>query len=1798
MKAIGKTLLIVLALALFALPVFAVTVEKKMTTRFVDPNTCDTPIENHAFITTDNEVWLWFLVSGTNTGDQARVEWRAPDGSIYRSASWNPLTSGGGKCFRDNLAIADTSAVNKLGVWNVKVFYNNNTLFSFTFNLLSVSMATTRFVDVNNQCTIPAETTIFSTAENRVWAWFPITGVSIGDRVRIEWYAPDDSLYSSYTWDPLSFSGKACYSAWIAIAGSPPANTPGNWRVKTFFNDEFLSARGFTIVTSRYNSLLAFQVAADGHFNAGAAPDPATGFAGTNSYGIMYRWPGYPFSSFTTVRIDGNDLVYGRAGFNIESPANIDAKTNRSRWQIGDIEVTQILQLAFNSQTGREDVIKISYVLRNTGTTSHSVGQRVLIDTDINRNDGVPFRVPGVGIVKKETEFTGASVPDSFQAFFDVTDTQRITVSTLKSGGATAPDRLVLAGWPNLNGTNYDYAIDPNFDFTKDSAYAVYWNPKSLAPGESRTYTTFYGLSALQVDTSPPLALGLSGPATLTVVNNAYSPDPFDVVATIYNNGGGAASNVQLTLNLPNGLGLAGGTAVVPLGQMAVGQERQVSWRVSTGARTGAGAYTYSVTLTASNAQAKTVSRTLTLPQLVITNSLSGTVGIWDGNRLWKLNGSGIELAVTASPLNSNASPQTIKVTDGTYQFEQLSAGAYNLSAVLKYRDEVTVNNLIKADLVVTSISRGCEGKSLQKTAELKVGPVEVQGNKTQNLEFRPPVVMVHGYAACYQKWFKEPSVGSSDPKLTYWGNYVQGNGVISFTPNYKWYGLTAKSSWSESVSQITMQIENGFKGLSKEIDGHAYPNWFYVSHSTGGLVGRVLAYQNEGSALVKSLKKLYLLGAPNSGAYGKAAVEYIPVVPTLFSIFQEFTEDGYPMWYYLSENAVQTDFNKRYRSFRDKDVMVFAGNADSVQVSEADGVVRVDYVYNIETKGNFLSLPDLKSPKLNGKTFRYIHEQLGSADSLDTILVKEILPDTSRLIPPRVGQNFALDLAAMPSVAEAETTLEPAEAAQAISFVSARLQKVFADGQKLDAAQTAMHTFTVGPTDVFTLSPLVFTGTTTFVLLDPAGNLLSLSGQLSPRVERTNDPLGETFILRNPAPGQWQLRTTAGSAGALFVFVVKENSPVRLDAAAQEPQVQAGQAVTLAARFSGNASSANVIAQVINETGATVGAFTLFDDGQHQDGAANDGLFAAQSQPILSRGRYSLAVTARAFASGLPLIRQAEAFVDVLPAAHLLASSFSDAPVDIDGDGRSDAVRVTVGFTAPTSGSYLVYCELLDTQGLFVARTVGSTTASAPGSVTAKLDFSLTGVSCQQFANGFALRNLTLAGGNELKTLDVLTGPGSTQKYDGVLFTCANSAPALSVLNLQPGALFPVSASQIVISGNGFANGARVSLGAGITVASVTYLNSELLLAQVSLAANAAPGPREVTVVNPGGRTATAANLFSVASDQPPAVLISAPMAQQFVRGTVTVSAAASDDRGIQKIEFYLDGQFAAADMDFPYQFVWQTATVTNGNHVLAARAYDTAGQTREAQLTVTVGNTTVATVSAASFTGATLAAESIVAAFGTSLATSVQIASSLPLPTSLAGTTVKVKDSAGTERLAPLFFVAPSQINYQIPPGTANGAAAVTVTSGDGEVSTGAMQIVPVAPGLFSVNASGQGLAAAVALRVRADGSQSYEPIARFDSAQNKFVAVPIDLGPPADQVFLILYGTGCRLRSSLPAVTVKIGGADAESLYAGLADGFVGLDQLNVRLPRSLAGRGEVDLVLTVDGKPANIVRVSFR
>ena len=86
-----------------------------------------------------------------------------------------------------------------------------------------------------------------------------------------------------------------------------------------------------------------------------------------------------------------------------------------------------------------------------------------------------------------------------------------------------------------------------------------------------------------------------------------------------------------------------------------------------------------------------------------------------------------------------------------------------------------------------------------------------------------------------------------------------------------------------------------------------------------------------------------------------------------------------------------------------------------------------------------------------------------------------------------------------------------------------------------------------------------------------------------------------------------------------------------------------------------------------------------------------------------------------------------------------------------------------------------------------------------------------------------------------------------------------------------------------------------------------------------------------------------------------------------------------------------------------------------------------------------------------------------------------------------------------------------------------------------------------------------------------------------------------MPIALGVDTP-VYISLYGTGIRGRSSLADVGVTIGSVSAPVLYAGPQGTYPGLDQVNIALPLSLRGAGVVDVTLTVSGQSSNTVQIA--
>ena len=247
----------------------------------------------------------------------------------------------------------------------------------------------------------------------------------------------------------------------------------------------------------------------------------------------------------------------------------------------------------------------------------------------------------------------------------------------------------------------------------------------------------------------------------------------------------------------------------------------------------------------------------------------------------------------------------------------------------------------------------------------------------------------------------------------------------------------------------------------------------------------------------------------------------------------------------------------------------------------------------------------------------------------------------------------------------------------------------------------------------------------------------------------------------------------------------------------------------------------------------------------------------------------------------------------------------------------------------------------------------------------------------------------------------------------------------------------------------------------------------------------------------------------------------------------------------------------------------------------------------------------TPVATVSSASYREDN-SPESIVSAFGNGLASTTLIASTQPLPHSLDDVNVLVDG-----RQARLFFVSPNQINYQIPTETPSGLANVVISKSGEIVSQGTIQVSNVALSLFTADASGQGAPAGLLLRVKANGEQVYESLVRFDASQNKLVPATI-VRRSGEQLYLILFGSGLRnapnsdgnsANGVAESVEVTIGGINAQVIYAGVAPGYVGLEQINVRIPDAAQSNPNSAVTVKVRDvlnnlKQANTVTVSIQ
>ena len=288
----------------------------------------------------------------------------------------------------------------------------------------------------------------------------------------------------------------------------------------------------------------------------------------SDDHQMMLYGHNIPWSSYTTVHVDGESHIYGDSGF--ASNPRFDGNSNYSEVRFGNIRIQQVISIVENSSTQRKDIVEIKYIATNTGSSDTSFGLRIMLDTMLGENDAAPFRIPGHGDLTTEKEFSGDNIPQYWQAFDSLSNPKVVSHGNFVSV-PIKPSKVQFTNWRNVYDTPWDYQVSEGSS-NGDSAVSIIWK-RTLRAGAQEEYVSRYGLSELLQDLRPPLGLTIaSGGSVLTnSANDGYLP--YTITVYVQNVGTATANNVTCRIQLPDWLAFRDSkeTGIIRLGSMRVG---------------------------------------------------------------------------------------------------------------------------------------------------------------------------------------------------------------------------------------------------------------------------------------------------------------------------------------------------------------------------------------------------------------------------------------------------------------------------------------------------------------------------------------------------------------------------------------------------------------------------------------------------------------------------------------------------------------------------------------------------------------------------------------------------------------------------------------------------------------------------------------------------------------------------------------------------------------------------------------------------------------------------------------------------------------------------------------------------------------------------------------------------------------------------------------------------------------------------------------------------------------------------
>ena len=253
-----------------------------------------------------------------------------------------------------------------------------------------------------------------------------------------------------------------------------------------------------------------------------------------------------------------------------------------------DVLVELYVSFTYNTQTQRKDTVEFKYVMTNQGSSSATAGARIFFDTMLGNNDSAPFRIPGVGDLAYEAQYVGEDIPQNWYVFDSFTNPSVLGFGKFYNDVSERPDKVQFIRYSKGSGNNYECYVDG--DYFGDSAVNVYYDPITLVPGQSRTFATYYGVSEFVggggiTPPDPFVDLGLTVTADRELLANGdqteYIGNPFTCSGWVNNNGNTASGNVQLKINLPEGLHIDGQSDIFDYGCISAGANPSFLWNIT-----------------------------------------------------------------------------------------------------------------------------------------------------------------------------------------------------------------------------------------------------------------------------------------------------------------------------------------------------------------------------------------------------------------------------------------------------------------------------------------------------------------------------------------------------------------------------------------------------------------------------------------------------------------------------------------------------------------------------------------------------------------------------------------------------------------------------------------------------------------------------------------------------------------------------------------------------------------------------------------------------------------------------------------------------------------------------------------------------------------------------------------------------------------------------------------------------------------------------------------------------------------